>query len=334
MISGGLDSSLAIALCQKQDIEVLGVHFANVFHSGKRERSTAAIDSAQSLGIEMIKRHSTDMLMKAIRNPKFGYGKHFNPCMDCREYMLRETKALLEEQNASFIISGEVIGQRPMSQRTQAIKRIDKAAGVEGLVLRPLCALTMAETIPEREGWVDRDQLLGITGRSRKRQYQLAKELGVTVFTSPAGGCLLTDPGFSARIEDLMKHCPDFNEDDVELLKFGRHLRLSPTATAVVGRNLDDNNNIAELVRPGDMLLEMTSGGSPLTLLRGSFDDEVLQTAGALTARYTRSRTLSSAEVSCWQPDQGETRETARHINVAPMGELEVDQLAIGRINE
>jgi hypothetical protein len=246
--------------------------------------------------------------------------------------MMRQAKGLLAELGARFIVTGEVLGQRPMSQRLEAMKRVDREADVEGLVLRPLSARLLAETVPEREGWVDRAKLLGIKGRSRRAQYELAGTLGVTVYSAPAGGCLLTDPGFSARVQDLLDHCPDFDADDVELLKFGRHFRLSPAARAAVGRDLEDNAGVEGLVRAGDTLLEVAAGHSPTTLLRGAASEPALRAAAELTVRYSKSRTEPSAEVLYWRPADGQPREAASRFTAAPMAEPAADALAIGRV--
>ncbi len=334
LISGGLDSSLSVAVCTKLGIEVVGLHFTNIFHAGKRDAESFARRSAQALGIELIERSSTNMLMAAVRNPKFGFGKHLNPCMDCREHMLSRAREMLDELGARFIISGEVLGQRPMSQRGDAIKRIDREAGVEGLVLRPLCAKVMRESLAEQEGWVDREKLLGIHGRSRRAQYELAEKLNVTVFSAPAGGCLLTDPGFSARLDELVEQTPDFDENDVELLKFGRHFRLSPGAKAVVGRDENDNQCVEDLARGADVLLEVTAGHTPVTLLRGDAGDEQLRAAAALTARYARSRDQAEVECEYWSPASGGARGDGHLLTVAPADEPAVNELAIGRVNE
>ncbi len=334
LISGGLDSSLAAAICLKLGVDVVGLNFQNVFHPGRRGAGSAARRSAEALGIELLTRDSTAMLMQAVRNPKFGFGRHRNPCMDCREHMIGVAKGLLGELGASFIVSGEVVGQRPMSQRSDAIKRVDRAAGAEGLVLRPLSARVMAETLPEREGWVPREKLLGIRGRSRRAQYELARRLGVTEFSAPAGGCLLTDPGFSARLGELMEHDPEFDENDIELLKFGRHFRLSPGAKAAVGRDQEDNQCVQELARAGDVLVEVTAGHCPTTLVRGEAGEEELAAAAALTARYSKSRGEARVECEYWRPADGEQRETGRRVTVAPMDEDTVERLAVGRVSD
>jgi tRNA U34 2-thiouridine synthase MnmA/TrmU len=334
LLSGGLDSSLAIRIVQAQGVEVVALHFRNIFHCVQRQpgEPSFAERSARALGVELIVLDNTPMLMAAVRNPKYGYGKRLNPCLDCREYMFGVAKAMLPERGARFLVSGEVLGQRPMSQRADAMKRLDRAAGVEGLLLRPLSAKAMAETVAEQQGWVRREELLAIRGRSRRVQYDLAKRLGVTEFSAPAGGCLLTDPGFAARMEDLLELVPEFVENDVELLKFGRHFRLGPGTRAAVGRNLEDNSGIERLARPGDLLVEVAAGGSPTTLVRGALADDAVGLAAALTARYSRSRELAEVECQCFPVVAGPARGEGRKLSVAPAADAELDRLAIGRV--
>jgi tRNA-specific 2-thiouridylase len=203
---------------------------------------------------------------------------------------------------------------------------------VEGLVLRPLSARNLAETVPEREGWVRRDELLAIRGRSRRTQYELARRLGVTVFSAPAGGCLLTDPGFAERLRDLLDRGVDFTENDVELLKHGRHFRLSETVRAVVGRDQADNDAIAALARPGDALVEVAAGHTPTTLVRGRVDEEALRAAAALTARYSKSRELPEVECLVRRVLEGGGRREEPRLAVAPAADDLIERLAVGRV--
>jgi hypothetical protein len=334
LLSGGLDSSLAIRIMQEQGVEVVALHFRNIFHCGARQpgQPPFAERSARALGVELVVLDNTSMIMAAVRNPKHGYGKNLNPCLDCREYMFAVARQMLPERGARFLVSGEVLGQRPMSQRADAMKRIDRAAAVEGLLLRPLSARVMAETVAEKEGWVRREELLAIRGRSRRVQYELAARLGVREFSAPAGGCLLTDPGFSARMQDLLDNAPDFVENDVELLKFGRHFRLGPKVRAAVGRDLADNGAIERLARPGDALVEAAAGHTPTTLLRGELSAEVLGLAAALTARYSKSRELTQVECQVFPVGEGGTRGEPRRLTVAPADDAAIDRLATGRV--
>jgi tRNA U34 2-thiouridine synthase MnmA/TrmU len=334
MMSGGLDSALAARIVQLQGLEVIGLHFRNIFHCGGRppEGESFAERSAKSLGIELRIVENTPMLLAAVKNPRYGYGKNLNPCIDCRVYMLKVGRRLLSELGAKFIVTGEVLGQRPMTQRGEAMKRIDRDAGVEGLVLRPLCARSLAETIPEREGWVRRGEMLAIGGRSRRIQYELAQRIGVTVFSAPAGGCLLTDPGFAERLRDLLDRGVDFAADDVELLKHGRHFRFSENVRAVVGRDNADNESISALARSGDALVEVAAGHTPLTLVRGPLSDDVLRTAAALTVRYSKSRELAEVECEVQPVLEGGARGEVRRLTVAPASDELIDKLAVGRV--
>jgi tRNA-specific 2-thiouridylase len=334
MMSGGLDSALAVRLVQLQGVEAVGLHFRNVFHGGAPVAAgeSFAERSAKSLGIELRIVENTPMLLAAVKNPRYGYGKNLNPCLDCRVHMYTVGRTMLPDVGARFIVSGEVLGQRPMSQRGDAMKLIDRDAGVEGLVLRPLSARNLAETVPEREGWVRRDELLAIRGRSRRTQYELARRLGVTVFSAPAGGCLLTDPGFAERLRDLLDRGVDFTENDVELLKHGRHFRLSETVRAVVGRDQADNDAIAALARPGDALVEVAAGHTPTTLVRGRVDAEALRAAAALTARYSKSRELPEVECLVRRVLEGGGRREEPRLAVAPAADDLIERLAVGRV--
>lgn len=334
MMSGGLDSALAARVVQLQGVEVVGLHFRNIFHCGGRpsEGGSYAERSAKALGIELRIVENTPMLLSAVKNPRYGYGKNLNPCLDCRVYMYSVGRQMLPELGAKFIVTGEVLGQRPMSQRADAMKLIDRDAGVEGLVLRPLCARNLAETIPEREGWVKREELLAIKGRSRRTQYQLAKQLGVTVFSAPAGGCLLTDPGFAERLRDFVDRGVDFTANDVELLKHGRHFRIAEGVRAVVGRDQVDNDAIAALAQPGDALVEVAAGHTPTTLVRGRLDGEALRTAAAITVRYSKSRELPEVECLVRTVIEGGARREEPRLTVAPASDDTLEKLAVGRV--
>ena len=193
----------------------------------------------------------------------------------------------MEEVDAAFIFTGEVLGERPMSQRREAMRLIERKSGLDGRLLRPLSAKLLPPTIPEKEGLVDRDKLLAIGGRSRKPQIALAEQYGIADYPCPAGGCRLTDPGFARRMRDLVRHKDDFDLNDVNLLKVGRHFRLSPEAKAVVGRDQEENRRILALVKEGDILFEVQDWGSPVTLLRGQTSERKVHLAAAITVRYS-----------------------------------------------
>jgi tRNA U34 2-thiouridine synthase MnmA/TrmU len=230
LLSGGLDSTLAAKVVMQQGIELEALNFLTVFctctHRG--ESCLASQKAVDSLGIPLRVFNVSEEYLEVVKHPRHGYGSNMNPCIDCRIFMLRRAKAYMESVGASFIVTGEVLGQRPMSQRKDSMCLIEKEAGLEGSILRPLSAKFLPASIPEKEGWVDRERLLNIQGRSRKPQIKLADHFGIQDYPCPAGGCLLTDPGFSKRMRDLILHHPDFSLNDVHLLKVGRHFRLSP----------------------------------------------------------------------------------------------------------
>jgi tRNA U34 2-thiouridine synthase MnmA/TrmU len=223
-----------------------------------------------------------------------------NPCIDCRIFMLKKSKAYMEESGAAFIVTGEVLGQRPMSQRRDAMRLIEKEAGLEGLILRPLSAQFLPITLPEREGWIDRDKLLNIQGRSRKPQIKLAEQFNIHDYPCPAGGCLLTDPGFGRRMKDLMDHDLDFSLNDVHLLKIGRHFRLSPKVKLVVGRNEEENQKIETFSREGDIVLKTAHYPGPVSLLRGDIHGTEIERekAASITARYSKAKGMDQVEVT------------------------------------
>jgi len=211
--------------------------------------------------------------------------------------MLKKTKAYMEESGAAFIVTGEVLGQRPMSQRRDAMRMIEKEAGLEGLILRPLSAQYLPITLSEREGWIDRNKLLNIQGRSRKPQIKLAEQFNIYDYPCAAGGCLLTDPGFGNRMKDLMDHNLDFSLNDVHLLKIGRHFRLSSEVKLVVGRNEEENQKIETFSREGDVLLKTVRYPGPVSLLRGRDVGGELAKAASITARYSKAKGLREVEV-------------------------------------
>ncbi len=208
-----------------------------------------------------------------------------NPCIDCRILKFRKTKEFMHESKASFIITGEVVGQRPMSQHKRALNLIDKESGLEGLVLRPLSAKILPETLPEKEGWVDRNKLLDINGRSRRTQMDLAESLNIRDYPCPAGGCLLTDLEFSKKLKDLLKYS-QLNLSNIELLKAGRYFRISPEAILVVGRDQRENLRIENLLQKGDYLFMPADIAGPTALGRGKFNEELIRLGCQMTAHY------------------------------------------------
>ncbi len=241
LFSGGLDSMLAIKLITQQGIDVVALHIKTGFGSRKEIEDQlskrAKMAGATLKVVDVREKYIQDILF----NPKYGYGKNFNPCIDCHGYMFKIANLMRKELNASFLITGEVVGQRPMSQRREALDYVKElATDKENLILRPLSAKLLPPTTPELKGWVDREKLLDIKGRNRSRQLQMAKEFGWEDFESPAGGCLLTEPIYSAKLREFIKY-DKFESEDIEILKYGRHFRLPDGAKLIVGRDLEDN---------------------------------------------------------------------------------------------
>lgn len=250
MLSGGLDSTLAAKLMLEQGIELIGVNFVSIFCTctSKKRKEAGCISEALAAGKELgipVRTYPKGMdYFKIVENPKYGYGKGMNPCIDCRIYMLKKAKALMPEFGASFIVTGEVLGQRPMSQHRHQLELIEKETNLEGLILRPLSAHLLPETIPEKEGIVERTKLLDISGRSRKRQIELAEIAGLNDYPCPSGGCLLTDKIFAKRLKDLFTYKKNYTINDLKLLKVGRHFRVSDDTKIIVGRNRIENEII------------------------------------------------------------------------------------------
>jgi len=328
LLSGGLDSTLAARLILDQGIDLEAINFITLFCTctSKESSCLASQKAVESLRIPLKIFNVSQEFLEVVRHPKHGYGSNLNPCIDCRIFMLRKAKAYMEASGASFIVTGEVLGQRPMSQRRETMRLIEKEAGLEGFILRPLSAKFLPITIPEKEGWVDREKLLNIQGRSRKTQIQLAEQLGIRDYPCPAGGCLLTDPGFSKRLKDLMTHHPEFTLHDVHLLKFGRHFRLSPEVKLIVGRNEEENQKIRTFAQKGDVLLKLSSLPGPLSLLRGNAKPDEIEKAAAITVRYSKGKGKRQVEVS-WKI-MGE--EESHPLFVSSLSEEEIEKYMIG----
>ncbi|MBI5016244.1 MAG: hypothetical protein HZB55_12260 [Deltaproteobacteria bacterium] len=289
LLSGGLDSTLAVKLVLDQGIDVVALNFVTPFCNCTGKSSSCkseAVRVAREFGIPVRVRYKGMEYLKIVERPRHGRGRGLNPCIDCRIFMHKEAKELLVEEGASFLVTGEVLGQRPMSQRRDAIRVIERESGTEGLILRPLSAKHFEPTVAEREGWVDRERLLAIEGRSRKEQIRLADELGVTDYPCPAGGCLLTDASFAARLQDLFNHKPGYDLADVRLLRTGRHFRLRPDLKVVVGRDQTENEVLERRTGDGETIVRPADFQGPTALAREAMAGSDLVIVGGILLRY------------------------------------------------
>jgi len=301
LFSGGLDSTLAILVMLRQGINVTAITFLNHFGCEISDRSSCSknpFSSAEKFGFKVKLSHLSEKFIDIVKNPKHGHGKNMNPCIDCRILMLKEARELMQMTGADFIITGEVLGQRPMSQRKNTLPVIDKDANLRGLVLRPLSAKLLDITIPEQKGIVDRDQLYDFSGRSRKPQIALAKEFGLTDYPAPAGGCLLTEPNYSFRLKDLLTNIKDPGFKDINLLKIGRHFRVSSEYKIIVGRDEKENKSLLSIADPEDYVLRVEDYGSPVTLVNGKTSGDALAIASSLCARYSDAKHLPEVDVT------------------------------------
>jgi tRNA-specific 2-thiouridylase len=319
LFSGGLDSILAAKLILDQGIDVVAVTFILPVTAEKEDHAAKA---AARLGIPHLTVEVGDEYLDVLRNPAYGYGSGMNPCIDCRIYMLREAKRRMNGIGAAFIITGDVLGERPMSQHRKALELEEREAGLEGLIVRPLSAKLLPETIPEREGWVDRNKLLAIRGKSRKPQIALAAQFGLQgAYPSPSGGCLLTYREFAAKVKDLFEHEERVTMRDIELLKLGRHFRAG-AAKLIVGRNESENSRLLELKEPEEYAFEVPDYGSPITILQGSKTKEAIELSARLTARYSDAR-AEPVVVEYW------TEGPRMRITVSPLKDEELARLKL-----
>ena len=326
LLSGGLDSILAARLMLEQGIDVAAVNFsAKLCMCGcKKTGESPAQSAAKMLNIPLKTIDITDDFIEIVKNPRYGHGANINPCIDCKIYMLKHAKSLMDGMGASFLVTGEVLGERPMSQRKDALNLIEKRADVKGILLRPLTAGNLEPTKPELEGIVAREKLLGIKGRSRKPQMALAEKFGITKYPNPAGGCLLTDPGFAKRVRDAMRH-DEFNTENLAILSVGRHFRLPHDARLVVGRDAGENDILLSLARPADTVLKLKDYQGPISVLIGKPDGELIKLAAGVASYHTKLRDEKSVAVSCWKGGSAE-KET---IIIKPAGKDEIESLRI-----
>lgn len=332
LVSGGLDSMLAVRVIQDQGIHVEGINFYTGFcveghtqairsEERAKPKRNNALWVAEQLGIKL---HILDVIedyKDVVMNPKHGYGSYMNPCLDCKSFMVRKAREWMEQNGFDFIITGEVMGQRPMSQRKDTMPVVARESGAFDRLLRPLCAKLLPPTLPEREGWVDRDKLLDFNGRSRKPQMALAAHYGFTEYAQPAGGCcFLVNPQYSHKLADLWEHrgSKQYDFDDIMLLKVGRHLRPRPHFKMLVGRD-EGENNFLNGYRKRFLHMQAVDQPGPLVLVDGDVDDSDIELAARLTARFGKGRESGCVTVNVTTPDG-----RSRDVNVAPLPANEI----------
>lgn len=334
LISGGLDSMLAARVVQAQGIHVEGINFFTGFcveghtHAIRRQdaarpKRNNALWVAEQLGIKL---HIVDVIEEykdVVLNPKHGYGANLNPCLDCKIFMVHKALEWIDAHGFDFIITGEVIGQRPMSQRRDTMPVVARESGAEDRLLRPLCAKNLPPTLPEREGWIDREGLYDFHGRSRKPQMALAAQFGFTEYAQPAGGCcFLTDEQYSAKLADLWQARGErrYEFDDIMLLKVGRHLRPRPHFKVIIGRE-DGENNFLSGYRRNHVSLRTVSHPGPLALIDGSVNADDVELAARLIARFSKGKDAERVQIEVTD-EQG----AIRMLDVAPLSGDDVPQ--------
>jgi len=315
LFSGGLDSILAAELLKKLGFKVIGVHITSPLFQKDLDELRKVADE---LGIELIVLEAGDDYLEMLKNPVYGYGKNLNPCIDCKTYMLKKVKEIAGDNG--IIATGEVLGQRPMSQHLQAFRSIEKLSGLKGRVLRPLSGKLLPETDYEREGIVKKEELLDLRGRSRKRYPEIVRELGIDLekLPTPAGGCLLTEPSFSKKLKDLMEH-GELSWESVKLLKIGRHFRIG-NCKLIVGRNREENRRLLELSKDEDIILKVPDVPSPTAILRcrGEPNEETLRTAAGIVARYSDAKSERRVKVVLYKSGK-----LLRELEVEPLFETQ-----------
>ena len=306
IFSGGLDSMLAALTLEKQGVDVRLLNFVTPFFDPER-----ALASGRVIGMEVRLVDVTGPHLAMLQKPKHGYGRFMNPCIDCHALMYNQAGRIMKEEGGGFLFSGEVLGQRPKSQTRRALEIVARESGYAEVIVRPLSARVLPPTRVEEEGLVDRERLLGFSGRTRKPQMELAARYGLTDYPAPAGGCLLTDPIFSKRLKEVMAHESTLEIRSVELLKWGRHFRLPGGAKLFVGRNHKENEALEGLVRPGDLVFKVEGIPGPLTLMAGGalYGDRDL--AASITVSYSDAPDLEPFTVSMAHGEEVEYLEAA-----------------------
>lgn len=279
LFSGGLDSLLSVLWMNKIGVEVIPIFFKTPFFTEERPLHTALSNGLDLKVIDISESH-----LEMMQNPKYGFGKNFNPCIDCHGLMFNHAGKALDDFGADFVVSGEVLGQRPMSQRRDAMNAVSNLSGIKDLIIRPLSQKLLPDTKPIRDNWIDKDNLLSFSGRSRKPQMQLAKEFNVSIFPSPGGGCRLTDKNYSIRLQDLLVN-NQLNLKQIQYLIYGRHFRLSPSLKLIVGRDENENQCLSEFDDSTMFFMHLDLPG-PFGVLIGEANDEQIYLAASIVSNY------------------------------------------------
>ncbi len=302
---------LAVKVLQDQQIELLAITFVTPFFGPLQ-----GIEAGEKTQIETRALDISEVHLEMLKNPRYGYGSQLNPCIDCHGLMLREAAKLMEAEGADFLFTGEVLAQRPMSQRRDSLRSVEKLSGLAGRILRPLSAKLLPATVVEQEGLVDRNMLLDIQGRSRRRQKELAQKYGLTDYPQPGGGCMLTSEGFSNRLRKLLGIRPGATVEEVEIIKWGRAFLLHGKTICMVGRQLSENNRLQSLARAHDILLRPANFAGPTCLLLAPDGPEDIELAAVLSATYSNSPKQAQLQIKWTQgsetttcPVEAKTRE-------------------------
>jgi tRNA U34 2-thiouridine synthase MnmA/TrmU len=307
LLSGGLDSSLAVRIMLDIGIEVIALNFLSPFCTCTRKGAgckSEALKASKQFGIKSKTLFLGEKYLEMVKSPKYGYGSNMNPCIDCRIMMFKDAKQFMIDENASFIFTGEVLGQRPMSQRRDTMSIIERDSGLKGLIVRPLSAQFLKPTLPEINGIINRNRLLKIRGRSRKHQMALAEEKGIYDYPCASGGCLLTDYHFVKRLKDLYRFQNPIGLNDARLLRVGRHLRINDRCKIIVGRNKEENEKLEKLAQAGDYVFRSTEHKGPLVVVKGKIDNGAMETISAITAHYSKAPKLTKIPVEVYKyPD-------------------------------
>lgn len=282
LFSGGLDSTLAVKVLEKQNIEVEALSFVSYFFDDAKAKLSAEKNKIKMRSVDFSEIHC-----EVVKKPKRGYGSAMNPCIDCHLLMIREAGKIMKEEDFDFVATGEILGQRPMSQNLKSLKLIERKADLEGRLLRPLSAKLLEETEVEKKGLVDRGKLLDISGRSRKRQFELAKELGVEYYPNPGGGCILTEVEFGIRLKKMFAEKKDPSASDYELIKFGRIFWIDGNMV-IIGKNNEQNEKLRTLKEKGDILVEMEDFSGPVALIRGKDAEKAMPEIKEKVAGYSK----------------------------------------------